>query len=122
LGAALAAIVDGRDQREHARYDRLASSQPRRITPAASLKGWRALRSRHLHRLNVHTNATFAGPRYSVDGGSLADPKSEGFDYAEGAAEQVQGFVVLTYVGGELLMPELAFMHKELVYFRGQPV
>jgi hypothetical protein len=76
----------------------------------------------HLHRLNVHTNATFAGPRYSVDGGSLADPKSEGFDYAEGAAEQVQGFVVLTYVGGELLMPELAFMHKELVYFRGQPV
>lgn len=76
----------------------------------------------HLHRLNFHTTATFAGPRYSVDGGSVADPKSEGFDYAEGGAEQVQGFVVLTYVNGELLMPELAFVHRELVYFRGESI
>jgi hypothetical protein len=74
----------------------------------------------HLHRLNVHTLATFAGFRYSVDTGSLADPTSKGFDYAEGGPEHAQGFAVLTFVCGQLLMPELAYVFDGVAYFRGE--
>lgn len=76
----------------------------------------------HLHRLNVHTAATFAGYRYSVDTGSLADPSSESFDYAEGAPAHCQGFAVLTFKGGKLLMPELAYVQDQVAYFRGQRI
>jgi hypothetical protein len=76
----------------------------------------------HLHRINVHTLATFAGYRYSVDAGSLADPKSNGFDYMEGNAEHCQGFAVLTYQDGRLLMPELCYVENDIAYFRGRPV
>lgn len=74
----------------------------------------------HTHRLNVHTLATFAGFRYSVDTGSLADPTSAGFDYAEGGAEHCQGFAVLTYQSYELMMPELCYVQGGVAYFRGQ--
>jgi hypothetical protein len=77
----------------------------------------------HLHRLNVNAVSTFVGKRYSIDAGSLADPKSDGFDYAEGAAEQAQGFVVMTFVDGVLLRPELCEVEADgNAYFRGQPV
>ncbi len=76
----------------------------------------------HLHRLNVHSVATFSGFRYSVDTGSLADPDSEAFDYAEGAPAHCQGFAVLTFKGGKLLMPELCYVQDQVAYFRGQPI
>lgn len=76
----------------------------------------------HLHKLNVHTLATFGGYRYSVDTGSLADPESDGFDYGEGGPNHCQGFAVLTYKNWELLMPELCFVQDGAAYFRGQPV
>ena len=76
----------------------------------------------HLHRLNHHTVATFAGARYSIDCGSLADPESEAFDYMEGGAPHVQGFYVLTYKGGRLLPPEPCAIVDQVAYFRGQPV
>jgi hypothetical protein len=76
----------------------------------------------HLHRLNVHTVATFNGFRYSVDTGSLADPDSEGFDYAEGNAPHCQGFAVLTYKDGKLLQPELCYVQDGQAWFRGSPV
>lgn len=74
----------------------------------------------HLHRLNVHTLPTFAGYRYSVDCGSLADPNSEGFDYAEGAVPHCQGFAVLTYHAGHLLTPEVCYQHGGSMWFRGE--
>ena len=74
----------------------------------------------HLHRLNVHTLPTFAGYRYSIDCGSLADPDSEGFDYAEGNIPHCQGFAVLTYKAGKLLMPELCYVENQTAHFRGQ--
>lgn len=73
----------------------------------------------HLHRINVHTMPTFAGFRYSVDAGSLADPSSEGFDYGEGSAPHCQGFVVLTYRGGELMPPEVCAVINGRAWFRG---
>lgn len=74
----------------------------------------------HLHRLNVHRQATFNGVRYSIDAGSLADSTSEGFDYAEGAPDHAQGFAVLTFKDGELLPPELCEVVKGTAYFRGK--
>jgi len=76
----------------------------------------------HLHRLNVHRVATFNGVRYSVDCGSLADPDSDAFDYAEGGAPHAQGFAVLTFKGGQLLPPELCEVVGDMAYFRGAPV
>lgn len=76
----------------------------------------------HLHRLGVHSASTFAGKRYSVDTGSLADPRSDGFDYTEGNAEHAQGFAVLTYKSSQLLWPELCYVEGENAYFRGQIV
>jgi hypothetical protein len=76
----------------------------------------------HLHKLNVHTLATFSGYRYSVDTGSLADPESDGFDYGEGGPNHCQGFAVLTFKNWELLMPELCWVQDGVAYFRGQPV
>lgn len=73
----------------------------------------------HLHKINVHVYPSFNGYRYSVDAGSLADPESEAFDYAEGAPAHCQGFAVLTYKAGKLLMPELAYIHDGAAYFRG---
>jgi hypothetical protein len=74
----------------------------------------------HLHKLNVHTLATFAGFRYSVDTGSLADPESEGFDYGEGGPNHCQGFAVLTYRNYKLMLPELAYVQDGKAYFRGE--
>lgn len=74
----------------------------------------------HLHRLNVHTLATFAGFRYSVDTGSLADPESDGFDYGEGGPNHCQGFAVLTYRNWQLMMPELCWVQGGVAYFRGE--
>jgi UDP-2,3-diacylglucosamine pyrophosphatase LpxH len=73
----------------------------------------------HLHRLNVHRAATYAGVRYSVDTGSLADPASDAFDYAEGGPDHAQGFAVLTFRDGMLLPPELCEIVRGKAYFRG---
>jgi hypothetical protein len=74
----------------------------------------------HLHRLNCHTLATFNGYRYSVDTGALADPESDGFDYAEGAAPHCQGFAVLTFSDGILMPPELCAIVHGKAWFRGK--
>lgn len=76
----------------------------------------------HLHRLNVHKQPTFAGVRYSIDTGSLADPDSEGFDYMEGNIPHVQGFAVLTYRNWRLMPPELCEVVNGEPWFRGAPV
>lgn len=76
----------------------------------------------HLHRLNVHRAPTFAGVRYSVDCGVLADPHSDAFDYAEGSPDAQQGFVVLTYRDGKLMPPELCEIIDGVPWFRGAPL
>lgn len=73
----------------------------------------------HLHKLNAHVVPTFNGKKFSVDAGSLSDPSSEGFDYAEGGIEHVQGFAVLTYHAGKLLMPEFCYEEGGSMWFRG---
>ena len=76
----------------------------------------------HLHKLNVHRLPTFAGVRYSIDAGSLADPSSDVFDYAEGGPDHAQGFAVLTFKDGKLLPPELCEVLDGDAIFRGEVV
>jgi hypothetical protein len=76
----------------------------------------------HLHKINVHRLPTFAGVRYSIDCGSLADPDSEGFDYAEGGANHAQGFAVLTYKDGKLMPPEICEVVDGQAWWRGQAI
>ena len=74
----------------------------------------------HLHKCNVHTMPTFAGHRFSVDAGSLADPDSDAFDYAEGGPNHAQGFAVLTFRDGLLMPPELCTIMRGRAWWRGE--
>lgn len=76
----------------------------------------------HLHNLNVRSVPRYKGFHYGVDAGSLSDPTSDAFDYAEDAIPHVQGFAVLSYEDGELLMPELCYIQNGGAYFRGQKI
>lgn len=79
----------------------------------------------HLHSLKVTPWTDYNGTRYGVDTGTLADasPFAEQFvDYLEGnPVNWRSGFVVLTFLEGELLMPELVQVWDEdHVEFRGE--
>lgn len=77
----------------------------------------------HLHSLKVTPYTDYNGTRYGVDTGTLADIEGPQFvDYLEDSPTNWRsGFVVLTFVDGELLMPELAQKWSEgKIQFRGQ--
>lgn len=63
----------------------------------------------HLHQLKVTPYADFNGNRYGVDTGTVAEPEGPQFEnYLEsGVPDWRSGFVVLTFKGGKLLMPQL---------------
>ena len=77
----------------------------------------------HLHSLKVTPYTDYNGTRYGVDTGTLADTEGPQFvDYLEDSPTNWRsGFVVLTFVNGELLMPELVQKWNEgRIQFRGQ--
>lgn len=79
----------------------------------------------HLHSLKVTPFTDYAGTRWGVDTGTLADPNGDQFvDYSEDNPKNHRsGFAVLTYHNGSLLMPELArVVDDSSVDFRGQIV
>lgn len=87
-----------------------------------ALKSGRSIVTGHLHSLKVMPWTDYNGTRYGVDSGTLADPTSKQFDYAEEAPTNHRaGFVVITIRDGKLLMPELVQVwdddHAE---FRGE--
>jgi hypothetical protein len=76
----------------------------------------------HLHSLKVTPFDDYAGTRWGVDTGTLADPHGPQFvDYSEDNPKNHRsGFVVLTFSGGELLDPEMCRVIKfHEVAFRG---
>jgi hypothetical protein len=76
----------------------------------------------HLHSLKVTPFDDYAGTRWGVDTGTLADPHGPQFvDYSEDNPKNHRsGFVVLTFSGGELLDPEMCRVIKfHEVSFRG---
>ena len=79
----------------------------------------------HLHSQKVMPITDYRGTRWGVDTGTMADvhkPNPAFVDYLEDSPTNWRsGFAVLTFVNGELLMPELAYVRRENeVEFRGR--
>lgn len=76
----------------------------------------------HLHSLKVTPFDDYHGTRYGVDTGTLAEPTGPQFsNYLEHSPTNWRsGFVVLTFVDGQLLFPEVAKVHAPgKIEFRG---
>lgn len=75
----------------------------------------------HLHALRVTPLTDYRVTRFGVDAGCLASRKSAAFGYLEDSpVNWREGFVVLTFVGGKLLWPEVVHVLDEThVEFRG---
>lgn len=79
----------------------------------------------HLHSLKVTPFDDYHGTRYGVDTGTLADPLGPQFEnYLEaGPTNWRSGFVVLTFVDGHLLFPEVVKVHSPgKIEFRGRVI
>ncbi len=77
----------------------------------------------HLHSQRISPLTDYSGTRYGVDTGCIADPDHKAFvDYTEDNPKNWRdGFVVLTYLDGELLPPELVSRWNEnTIVFRGE--
>ena len=88
-----------------------------------TLKSGRSIVTGHLHRLAVTPWADYNGRRYGVDTGTLSDPHSAQFDYAENnPSPHTSGFAVLTFKDGLMLPPELVEVIGSQAFFRGETV
>lgn len=79
----------------------------------------------HLHSLKVTPFTDYNGDRWGVDTGTLADPNGPQFvDYSEDSPKNHRsGFIVLTFVDGELLWPEVVnVIGENKVTFRGKVI
>lgn len=79
----------------------------------------------HLHSLKVTPFDDYHGTRYGVDTGTLADPGGPQFSnyLEESPTNWRSGFVVLTFVDGRLLFPEVVKVHSPgKIEFRGQVI
>lgn len=79
----------------------------------------------HLHSLKVTPYDDYNGTRWGVDTGTLADPAGPQFvDYLEANPTNWRsGFVVLTFVDGNLMWPEVVrVLDEHHVDFRGQKI
>lgn len=89
-----------------------------------AVKSGRSMVTGHLHSLKVTPWTDYNGTRYGVDSGTLADPGSKQFDYAEEAPTNWRaGFAVLTIKNGRLLYPELCQVWDDgHIEFRGDVI
>lgn len=84
--------------------------------------GWNIVTG-HLHRLLVRPWGDYTGRRYGIECGTLADPDAPAFDYAENnPRDWCEGFVVMRYVAGRLLHPEICEVMDGIAWFRGAAV
>ena len=78
----------------------------------------------HLHCQRVRAFTDARGTRYGIDAGMLAPVGGPQFAYGEAdIVDHRSGFVVLTYIDGLLMPPELVHVLDEdegVIYFRGQ--
>jgi hypothetical protein len=90
-----------------------------------TLNSGKSIFTGHLHSLKVTPLDDYAGTRWGVDTGTLAEPKGPQFtNYTEdGCMDWRSGFAVATFWNGELLWPEVVRV-KSLgtVDFRGQVI
>ena len=80
--------------------------------------------SGHTHLLQSSNWTDYAGRRYGVSTGMLADPSSQAFDYIEdNPVSWCSGFVLLHYYNdGRLLPPELVEVIDGTAFFRGEEI
>ena len=77
----------------------------------------------HLHSLKVWPHSDYRGTRFGIDCGTMADPYGPQFyGYTElGPMDWRSGFVLLTFVKGKLLWPEIVWVSGPgTVQFRGK--
>ena len=90
-----------------------------------TVSGGKSIVTGHLHSLKVTPYTDYNGTRYGVDTGTLADIDGPQFiDYTElNPLNWRSGFVVLTFVQGKLLWPEVVskFANNK-IEFRGQVI
>ena len=87
------------------------------------IKAGKTMVTGHLHSLQSRPFTDYNGTRWGVDTGTLADPYGKQFvDYSEDNPKNHRsGFVVLTFVDGELLDPEtVRVWDDKRVVFRGE--
>lgn len=90
-----------------------------------TVNGGKSIVTGHLHSLKVTPYTDYNGTRYGIDTGTLADTDGPQFvDYLEDSPTNWRsGFVVLTFINGQLLMPELVQKWDEgKIQFRGQVI
>lgn len=88
-----------------------------------TLKGGLSIVTGHTHILEVKPWADYRGRRYGIQSGTLADLHGPQFEYHEnGPSPACSGFVVLTFVDGQLMPPELCEVIGDRAYFRGKVV
>ncbi len=83
----------------------------------------RTILTGHLHSLKVMPVSDYNGTRWGVDCGTMADPYGpQFFNYTElNPMNWRSGFILLTFVKGELLWPEHVFVRGPgVVDFRGK--
>lgn len=77
----------------------------------------------HLHRLQATLLNDYAGVRWGIDCGTLAEIDGDHMHYGEDMPmNHCSGFAVLTIADGMLLHPEFCFVANEKAYFRGKQV
>jgi len=78
----------------------------------------------HTHQLQMTAVRNRNGTHWGVEAGMLGDPRSQAFEYHEGAPSRAhEGFVVLTFdEDGKMLPPEFCEMVRGRPIFRGKPV
>lgn len=76
----------------------------------------------HLHSQKITPFTDYNGTRYGIDTGCVADPYASAFVYAEDNPRNwVSGFVVLKFVNGRLMYPQLVTVwDKTSVQFNGE--
>ena len=76
----------------------------------------------HLHSLKVTPFSDYNGVRYGIDSGTLEDPYGPHAAYGEdNPLNHRSGFIVLTFVNGMLMWPEIvAVVDEHHIQFRGK--
>lgn len=90
-----------------------------------TLKGGTHIVTGHLHSLGEYRWTNYGGDWYSIDCGTLADPRSAQFvHYTEdNSLNWRAGFSVLTFHKGRLLQPEFVQVFDgSSIEFRGQVI
>lgn len=88
-----------------------------------TLAAGRSVVTGHLHALKVAPLSDYNGTRWGVDCGTMAEPYGPQFyNYTEAnPLDWRSGFVLLTFVKGKMLWPEVAFVTAPgIVDFRGR--